>query len=426
MSGAPSRVVVVGAGVIGLLCAYELSRRGVEVVVLDRAAPAEGASCGNAGLVSYGHPPLTRPGVSWRGLRWMLDRRSPLLIRPRFSARFLRWMWRFHRHCTKDHFDRCMQVLAAMGHRSAERFPQILAETGIECGWREEGWLDLCTRPQSQAAAAKEATLLEALGYPSEWLDGRALRRIEPAYRETVIGARRYDLAATLDPRRLMQGLAAWLRERGVAFDLDAEVEAFIETEGRVQGVRTRGGMEHRGGAVVVAAGTWSDRLARLVGLDLPMEGARGYHLEFEGVEPLPQRGAVLHESFVAVTSFHGRLRLAGTLELAGLGRPWMRERLEQLPIAAAAALRAFAPEDRATAIEPRRVAEWAGYRPCLADGMPAIGTVPSRPGLVLATGHAMMGVTLGPATALLVAELLTQGRMALDSPLLSPERFAG
>lgn len=411
-------VIVIGAGVIGLLSAWELSRRGVASVVVDRESPAEGASCGNAGLVSYGHPPLTRPGVSLRGLRWMFDRRSPLLIRPRFSARFLAWMWRFHRHCTRGHFDRCMEVLAAMGHLGAARFDEIVSESGIECGWRREGWLDVCLEADSLAKAGEEAAVLEALGFPSEPLDGASLRRLEPAYLDAVAGARRYEMAATLDPRRLMQGLVARLRERGVEFAFGAEAEGFIERGGRVAGVRTAAG-EHLGRAVLLAAGTWSDRLARLAGIDLPMEGARGYHLEFEGVDPLPQRGAVLHESFVAVTSFHGRLRLAGTLELAGLSRAPMRERLEQLPIAAAAYLRPFA-----GGAKPSRVAEWSGYRPCLADGMPAIGAVPGRPGLVIATGHAMMGVTLGPATAAIVADLLTGEPPAIDSPLLRPERF--
>ncbi len=417
-SGSSGPVIVIGAGAIGLLSAWELSCRGIPSVVIDREAPAEGASCGNAGLVSYGHPPLTRPGVSWRGLRWMLDRRSPLLIRPRFSARFLAWMWRFHRHCTRGHFERCMEVLAAMGHLGAAKFDAIVAESGIDCGWRREGWLDVCLEPRSLARAGEEAAMLESLGFPSEPLDGAALRRLEPAYLDAVAGARRYELAATLDPRRLVLGLVEALRSRGGAFAFGETATGFLERDGRVVGVRTDA-REHLGRGVLLAAGTWSDHLARLAGIDLPMEAARGYHLEFEGVDPLPQRGAVLHERFVAVTSFHGRLRLAGTLELAGLSRPPMRDRLEQLPIAAAAYLRPFA-----GAATPSRVATWSGYRPCLADGMPAIGEVPGRPGLVLATGHAMMGVTLGPATAAIAADLLTGTPPTIESPLLRPDRF--
>ncbi|MHC4833437.1 MAG: NAD(P)/FAD-dependent oxidoreductase, partial [Planctomycetota bacterium] len=117
-----------------------------------------------------------------------------------------------------------------------------------------------------------------------------------------------------------------------------------------------------------------------------------------------------------AITAFNGRLRLAGTLELAGLDRPWMRERLEQLPRTASTCLHGL---DRAT-----RVGEWAGHRPCLADGLPAIGAVPGRRDILIATGHAMMGVTLAPATGLMIADHVCTGRSELDDPMLEPGRF--
>lgn len=415
MNTSNTDVLVVGAGVVGLCVAHELAERGVSVRVVDREAPADGASCGNAGLVSYGHPPLTRPGASWRGLRWMFDRRSPLLVRPRLRGDFLRWMWSFHRHCSVRHFDACMEVLAAMGRASLDRFDGVVAAAG-DCGYRRQGWLDVFATPGAFDAAAAEASMLDRLGYPSEPWTGAALRDREPAYRDEVAGARHYALAATLDPRRLVAGLARSLAARGVDLRFGVDVDSLLEAPPAVLGVRGRDGAEFRAATTVIAAGTWSDRLASLVGLDLPMQGARGYHVEFEGVDPLPAIGAVLHETFVAVTSFHGRLRLAGTLELGSLGRPWMRERLEQLPIAATRYLRSL---EGAT-----RTAEWAGYRPCLADGMPAIGFAPGCRGLVLATGHAMMGVTLGPATGSLVADLVTRGRSDLAAPAVDPARF--
>ena len=415
MSTTESDVLIVGAGIVGLCAAHELAERGLSVCVADRETPAEGASCGNAGLVSYGHPPLTRPGVSWRGLRWMFDRTSPLLVRPRLRGDFLRWMWTFHRHCRREHFDRCMDVLATLGRASLDRFDAIVDAAG-DCGYRREGWLDVFASHASLEASSGEASMLDRLGYPSEPWSGTALRSREPAYRDEIAGARHYALAATLDPRRLIAGLVRSLEARGVSFRFGFDVADLIASGQEVLGVRTADGAELRARTTVIAAGTWSDRLAALVGLRLPMQGARGYHLEFEGVDPLPSIGAVLHETFVAVTTFHGRLRLAGTLELGSLDRPWMRERLEQLPIGAARYLRGIG--------GARRVAEWAGYRPCLADGMPAIGAVPGRRGLMLATGHAMMGVTLGPATGRLVADLVTTGRSDLESPMLAPDRF--
>ncbi|MGA1045612.1 MAG: FAD-dependent oxidoreductase, partial [Phycisphaerales bacterium] len=227
MSSQSSEVLIVGAGIVGLCAAHELSERGVKVLVVDRERPADGASCGNAGLISYGHPPLTRPGVSWRGLRWMFDRTSPLLVRPRLKGDFLRWMWTFHRHCTRSHFDRCMDVLALLGRASLERFDAI-AEAAGDCGYRAEGWLDVFATSQAMQASGSEASILDRLGYPSEPWDGAALRRREPAYRDELAGARHYALAATLDPRRLVSGLVRHLESRGVEFRFGGEVESLL------------------------------------------------------------------------------------------------------------------------------------------------------------------------------------------------------
>lgn len=409
-------VLIVGAGIVGLAAAVELADRGVAVEICDRERPGGGASCGNAGLASFGHPPLTRPGVSWRGVRWMLDRRSPLLIRPRLDPRFLRWLWTFHRHCRRDHLDACMVVLGRLGHASRERLERLLDAAG-GCDPNPAGWLDVFTTTRGMHAAAAEADLHDRFGFPSEPWDGATLRRREPAYRDEVVGARHYHHATTLDPGRLVAGLLEHLERRRIPCRFGAAVADLLVDGDLVRGARLENGREIEAGTTVIAAGSWSDRLARLVGLHLPLEGARGYHVEFEGVSRLPSRGAVLHESFVAVTSFNGRLRLAGTLELAGLGRPWMRTRLEQLPRVAARSLHGV---EGAT-----RIGEWAGYRPCLADGMPAIGPVRGRPGLLVATGHAMMGVTLAPATAAIIADHVVSGRSDLDDPRLDPSRFS-
>ena len=126
-------ILIIGAGVLGLSTAWHLTERGARVLVIDRDRIADGASSGNAGLICFGHPPLTRPGVSIQGLKWMFDQRSPLYIKPRLDGELLRWMWSFHRHCTKRHFDRCMEVLCALGGLSAECFESMLETTSIDC-----------------------------------------------------------------------------------------------------------------------------------------------------------------------------------------------------------------------------------------------------------------------------------------------------
>jgi D-amino-acid dehydrogenase len=155
----------------------------------------------------------------------------------------------------------------------------------------------------------------------------------------------------------------------------------------------------------------------RDMGLDIPMQGARGYHLQYEGIPELPFTGCVLHETFVAVTPMRDQLRLAGTLEIQPLGRPWMRNRLQKLPGGARRYIKGID--------QGRVVAEWAGYRPCTSDGMPVIGAVPGSPGLYVGTGHAMMGMTLGPVTARVLADLVLGATPPMALPLADPARYS-
>lgn len=412
------RTVIVGAGIVGLATAYFLARAGRDVLVLDREPVGEGASCGNAGLLSIGHYPLTRPGASWRGLRWMLDRDAPLFIRPRPDPRLVSWLWTFHRHCTPSWLERCMRELCAMGFPTLALLEQVLADEGIDCDYRRDGWLDVVMHPENLPHAEAEARALVPHGYSYQVLTGDELRRRSPCFTDEVAGAVWHRDSAHCHPGDLMRGLAAACARRGVELRTDTTVAGLVrDRQGRAAGVRTDRGEAFEGDSVVIAAGVWSGRLAREMGLAIPMQGARGYHVQLEGVPALPFTGCVLHETFVAVTPMRDQLRLAGTLEIQPLGRPWMRNRLRMLPEGARRYLHGI---DAA-----RTVAEWAGYRPCTSDGMPVIGAVPSTPGLFVGTGHAMMGMTLGPVTARVLAEMVLGRQPAMELPMASPARYA-
>ena len=427
--GSPRHVAVVGAGIVGASTAWHLAKRGHRVTLLDREPPralSDGASGGNAGLLSIGHYPLTRPGVSMRGLRWMFSRTAPLYIRPRLDRELVSWLWNFHLHCNARHLARSMEVLCAMGWQTLEVLEGILAEESIACDYARDGWLDVVMDPANMAHAEAEARSLERYGYRWERLDGAALRRRDPCFRDEVAGAIHMKDSAHCAPNDLIAGLVRALPRHGVDCRFDAEVRAFRTTRsGAVTGVALASGETIPADAVVLAAGVWSDSLGRLAGLRIPMQGARGYHLQFDcpdaGAPPLPSTGMVLHETFVAVTPMrrNGKqeLRLAGTLEIGPLGEPWMRERLEMLVRGSTPYLRGL------DLLKP--AGEWAGYRPCTSDGMPAIGAVRSKPGLYVATGHAMMGMTLGPVTGKAMAEIVSGETPCFDVGMLDPERFA-
>ncbi len=419
MAGSEQPVIIIGGGIIGLASAWALHRRAIPCIVLDQEPIHDGASLGNAGLIVYGHPPLTRPGVSVQGLKWMFDSKSPLYIKPRFDGDLARWLLTFHRHCNKPHFEACLAVLAHLGWETARGFDEMRSDASIDCDWRPRGWLDVCLESSSLDESEREIEHLSPFGYTAERLDGDALRGTDPAFGDEVAGAVRFDQSATMDPLAFMRSLRRWLEREGVEIREGPRrggVERLLTENERVTGVELASGEVIETERVVLAAGSWSGPLAATVGLNVPLQPARGYHRELTGLPAMPRMGGVLRETFIAFTPMFDRLRLAGTLEIAGHGRPWTRSRLENLTRAAQPYLRDL---DEATI-----TAEWAGYRPCTPDGMPMIGEVPWAKGLVVATGHAMMGMTLGPVTGRLVAEILCDGRPSIESPMLDPARF--
>lgn len=413
--GSP-RTVIVGAGIVGLCGAYELAKRGVDVVVLDQSATFDSASCGNAGLFSIGHYPLTRPGASWRGLRWMFSSSSPLWIRPSLSPDLLRWLWTFHRHCNDAHTERCMRTLGAMGWRTIQALEEMISAESINCLYRRSGWMDLILDEANLDAAAREGRSLAPMGYRTDRISGAELRRRDGAYRDEVAGAIHYVDSAIIHPGQLVRGLADALPRYGATIRKGVTVSGLErDGAGKCVGVRLSTGEVVRAETVVLAAGIWSSELAKSAGISVPMQPARGYHVQLEGVSQLPVTGGVMHETFVAYNPMGNQLRLAGTLEIAPTGRPWMRRRLNALVAGARKYLHGI-DGGRATA-------EWAGYRPCTADGMPVIGFARSTPGLYIATGHAMMGLMLGPITGRMIAADICGESQSIDPEILGAVR---
>jgi D-amino-acid dehydrogenase len=294
----------------------------------------------------------------------------------------------------------------------------MLEEASIHCDWRSAGWLDVCLREESLHEATVEIEHLSPFGYTARRIDGDELRAQDPAFSDQVAGAVRYDQSATMDPMAFMNGLRDDLRKRGVEIleGSTAGVERLMLDGERIKGVRLSDGSDLHAGHVVLAAGSWTTPLAATIGLSVPMEPARGYHRELEAVPVTPATGGVFRETFIAFTPMFDRLRLAGTLEMVGHGRPPTRSRLDNLVPAATRYVRDLQ--------DARLGGEWAGYRPCTPDGMPIIGEVPWAKGLVVATGHAMMGMTLGPVTGRMVSEIIAEGEASIESPLLDPVRF--
>jgi D-amino-acid dehydrogenase len=412
------RVVVVGGGVIGVSCAYALARQGADVQLLERDVLGAGASRGNAGTVSAGHPPLNRPGRIRQAITQMMDPTSPLYLRPRWDPELWRWMWNFARYCTDQHVEACMRVMAPLGMDALAGFDKLIDEEQIECGYRREGYFEVCATDKGLKQAAHESSIIARHGYHPEIVDGEELRKREPAFGPDVWGGVYYPEARTLDPFQFLLAFAERATRLGVTIREGVGVREVTTDSGRVTGVRTSEGEVVGADAVVLATGPFSLELSRRAGSALPVQPGKGYHRDIAigagGAPPL-NVACVLSETSVFCTPMNGFVRFAGTMEFSGNNAVLRRPRLEQLTKAG----RTCFPQLGHDA----PLSEWCGLRPMAADGMPIIGALAGVEGLSVATGHGMLGLTLGTVTGDMIANLVT-GDDDARLPAFSPTRF--
>lgn len=428
MNGRPSvppspsaPVVIVGGGVIGVCIARSLALRGVTTLVLERGEIGHGASFGNAGTVSPGHPPINGPG-RWRELvRSMIDPLSPLYIAPRLDPGLFRWLLSFARHCSAAHLDYCREATAHMACVTPDLHDAIASSPGAAYGYRSNGYLEVYRTARGADVARHEAEFARGQGLGPREVGRSELRDREPSISAGVLGAFQYDEGRSMDPYGFVRAVAAQAEGAGAELRSGVEVESVLTGNGRARGVRTKGG-EIEASAVVLATGAYSADLYRRLGCPLPVIPAKGYHIDLAaGPRSLGvNRPCLLVETSVFCTPLPGRLRLAGTLEFSGVNHRIRRRRLDQLLGGARLYVDGLDGPDVAT------VSEWCGLRPCTPDGLPAVGPLPGWDDLYTATGHAMLGLTYGPVTGEMLADLLVDGRSAPALRALDPARFRG
>lgn len=412
-------VVIVGGGVIGVSTAYYLAERGALVTIVEQGEIASGSSWGNAGLIVPSHSvPLPHPGVLAQGLRMLLDPTGPFYVRPRLDVDLARWLWKFRAACTEAHVRRSVPVIRDLMLASLDLFRDLAPR--FEFGFRHDGVLIVYRTERGLDEGRGEARLLESFGLTAKILDGASARELEPALRPDTVGAAFFPDDAHVTPDRFVRGLGKLAEARGVGIRSGTEVLGFRTERRRIVAVETTRG-DLAGDDVVLAAGAWSPPVARSLALDLPIQPAKGYSVTYAQPANGPRLPMLLAESRVAVTPMRGEhgdlLRFGGTLELAGLDLSINRRRLDAITRGAREAL-TLPPELALVEI-------WRGLRPCSPDGLPLIGRTRRWDNLVVATGHSTTGLSLGPITGKLVAQVLTGETPAFDLAPVDPDRFA-
>jgi D-amino-acid dehydrogenase len=407
-------VAVVGGGVVGLACAWELHRGEAEVTVLERGQVGGGASRGNAGwVVPSMARPLAQPGMVRKGLHQLATRGDAFVLRPSLDPSFVRWLWRFWRSCSPARFERGVRAVMELNRRTFELFDDYRA-SGIDFEMHPSGLVIAAKTHEGLEHLGAVFRQLRRLGYEggeADELDGPALAELEPALDPAAVVA---GLHARVDryvrPEQLTAGLAARLRADGVRVEEGCEVRT-LARQGSGWRLETSAG-ELAADRVVVAAALETAKLAGRFGLRLPVQPARGYSVTIAGSGTPPRHALYLAEALIGISPFEQGVRVAGVFELGASSAEAPPGAGERLLAAARSYLAGWRPDVDGP------LETWAGLRPATADSLPLIGALPGAPGLFVAAGHGMLGVTLAPATAALLAPLVLHGRAA---PELSP-----
>jgi D-amino-acid dehydrogenase len=411
-----SDVLIIGGGVIGVCTAHSLAERGVSATLLERAEICSGASYGNAGWIcSSLTAPIAGPGTIRHALPWLLDPESPLYIRPRPSLALMRWLWRFQRACNQPAMRRSFQLRRALALASLERHAALAKLEGVQGAAKQRGLLVAYRTGEALRDAESELALLEAEGGSVRRLDAEAMSLRMPALRSDLAGGLELPIDAHLTPDLFVTSLAAEAARRGAVIRTRTEVLGIEWSRGRPVRVDTTRGVFHAD-EVVVAAGAWTPQLTRDLGLRIPIEAAKGYSLTVERPENHPELPVMLEEAKVGVTPMGSRLRFAGTLELAGLDLRVSRRRVDAI----ARAVRTYLPNLPSTPT----LEIWRGLRPLSPDDLPMLGRPRGTSGLIVASGHGMHGIALGPITGELIAQLATGEQPSFDLAPFAPDRF--
>jgi D-amino-acid dehydrogenase len=417
------RVVVLGAGVVGVTTAWYLAKAGAEVTVIDRQpGPGMETSYANAGELSYGMTsPWAAPGVPKKALRWLFMKRRPLFIWPLVSPTMWAWGARMLRNCNEAAYRRNKARMVRISNYSRDCLPELVAETGIEFDMRERGTLQLFRTEKQLKGSQSDQEVLAEFGSPFEVLDRDGCIAAEPALaqvREKFVGGLRLTSDRTGDCRKFTVALAELLAARGVDFHYGQTIEQIAVEGGRVVGIDCAPEGRVTGDVYVCCLGTYGPRLLRPIAIDLPIYPVKGYSITIHVVDDAraPQSTLMDETHKVAITRLGDRIRVAGTAEIAGYSG--------RLGPHATDTVKHVVGDLFPGGGDLSRLDGWTGLRPMTPDGTPVLG--PSRyPNLYLNTGHGTLGWTMSAGSGRAVADMVLGRTPEIAFDGLTAERYA-
>jgi D-amino-acid dehydrogenase len=409
-------VLIVGGGVIGLASAYELSRAGVKVVLIDKSDPGYGCSYGNAGWITPCFSmPLPMPGMLIKSIGWLTDPESPLYIKPELSWTLFRWLLRFLLSMNRKQMLASVDALTAISKQSLHLYKELAAKTDMPFSFEQKGLFMVAQSDEGYKYAKTEMELVARSGIPGKLMGEEEARAFEPALTQRIKGGVFFNEEAHAEPLQVSKTLAHEAQKLGCQILSKAEVIDFQLGPKGIASARTTRGV-FVADQFVLATGSWSPRIAQTLALRVPVLGGKGYAIITDPLTPNPQRPMMLVEKKVAVTPRDGTLRLAGTLELVNQDETFTTRRVEAIVRGAREFLNV--PET----IRYHEI--WRGLRPCTPDGVPIIGRTARYPNLILATGHQMLGLQSATGSGKLVADIALGRTPDVDPYAFRATRF--
>ena len=417
-----ARIVVLGAGVIGITTAYYLAKAGCQVTVVERqGGPALETSFANAGQISPGYAaPWAAPGVPTKALKWLLQAHAPLKIRPDGTRFQLSWMKRMLANCTPERYTVNKARMMRLAEYSRDCFKTLREDIGIRYEERSLGTLQLFRTQAQVDAMQKDIAVLRECGVPYRVLTRAELPSVEPALAcvsDKLSGGLQLPNDETGDCQLFCTRLAEHCKTLGVVFEWGQSIENLVLESVRVAGVRLRDGRVLSGDHYVLACGSYSTELLRHINIDIPVYPVKGYSLTVPIVDGTHAPvSTVLDETYkVAITRFDQRIRIGGMAELAGFDlslNPRRRQTLEMV-------LNDLYPGSG----DLVAASFWTGLRPMTPDGTPIIGATRYR-NLSLNTGHGTLGWTMSAGSARVLADQIMGRQPDIAADDLSMARY--
>ncbi len=409
-------IAIIGAGIVGVSAAVWLQREGHKVILIDKAGPGEGTSHGNGGvLASCSIVPVTVPGLLRKAPKMLLSPSQPLFLKWGYLPKLVPWLTRYLNHANASDVERIAAALTPIVGDSLNDHKALAEGTGAEKWIAPSDYLFLYKDRAHYKEDAFGWDIRRRNGFIWDELEGPAFHAYDPVYSEDIgFAAKLSDHGHITDPGRYVKDLAAYVEANGGTI-LRAAVDDVVQENGKVTGVRT-GGETIPCDTAIVTAGVWSGPLAKRLGISVPLESERGYHLELVEPSAMPRSPVMVVSGKFVATPMDGRIRLAGIVEFGGLDAPPSRAPFELMRKNARMAF---------PGLTWKEEVEWMGHRPAPTDSIPIIGEAPGISGAYMGFGHHHIGLTGGPKTGRLLAQMIAGRTPNTDMGVYAPSRFA-